>query len=74
MSATVADELLAAGSTTVAGAVAEFGISRSVLYELMQRGELIYTQLGARRLIPRIAMRRLLAAGIVGLEGAESAK
>jgi excisionase family DNA binding protein len=42
------------------------GVSRSHLYELMERGELAYSKIGRRRLLPRAELRRLLAAGMVG--------
>jgi excisionase family DNA binding protein len=74
MTATVHDDLLTAGTVTVNGAVAEFQISKSRLYELMQRGELTYSQFGGRRLIPRIALRRLIAAGMVGVKAEDGAK
>lgn len=61
-----ADELLAEGCVTVEGATREFGLGRTRLYEWMGRGELPYSQVGAKRLIPRVALRRLIAAGLVG--------
>lgn len=59
------EELLADGSVTVEGATREFGLGRTRLYEFMGRGELPYSQIGAKRLIPRVALRRLLAASLV---------
>lgn len=63
-----ASELLADGSVTVAGAKREFGLGRTRLYEWMGRGELPYSQVGAMRLIPRVALQRLIAAGLVGVD------
>jgi excisionase family DNA binding protein len=63
-----AEELLADGAVTVAGATREFGIGRTRLYELMGDGTLPYSQVGTRRLIPRVALRRLLAANLHGVE------
>ena len=60
------EELLADGSVTVEGATREFGLGRTRLYEFMGRGELPYSQIGAKRLIPRVALRRLLVASLVG--------
>lgn len=62
-------ELAAAGAVTVQGAVKEFGIGRTKLYELMTAGALPWSQLGgngSRRLIPRAALRKLLASGTKG--------
>jgi excisionase family DNA binding protein len=61
----VIDDLMADGSVTVAGATREFGLGRTRLYEWMSRGELPYSQVGAKRLIPRVALRRLIAAGFI---------
>jgi excisionase family DNA binding protein len=66
MSSARSVDLLAEGAVTVKGAVREFGIGRSRLYEMMGRGELPYSQVGTRRLIPRVALRQLIAAGMVG--------
>lgn len=63
--ANTTDELLAEGSVTVEGATREFGLGRTRLYEFMGRGELPYSQIGAKRLIPRVALRRLIAANLV---------
>jgi hypothetical protein len=63
-----AEELLIDGSVTVAGATEEFGIGRTKLYELMGNGALPYSESTGRRLIPRRAIRRLLAAGMIGVE------
>lgn len=67
MATVEAEDLLRDGSVTVQGLLKEFGIGRTRAYELMGTGQLAYTQLGARRLIPRAAVRRLLAAGLVGV-------
>lgn len=64
--ANTADDLLAEGSVTVDGATREFGLGRTRLYEFMGRGDLPYCQIGAKRLIPRVALRRLIAASLVG--------
>lgn len=59
-------DLFAEGSVTVAGLDEEFGIKRSTAYELMNAGRLPWTNVYGRRLIPRIAVRKLLASGLVG--------
>jgi hypothetical protein len=61
------DDILSEGSVTVAGATAEFGIGRTRLYSFMGSGELTYSQLGDRRLIPRKAIKKLIAAKLVGV-------
>jgi excisionase family DNA binding protein len=63
----VADDLMCKGSLTVAAAVIEFGIGRSKIYELMEDGALPYAKLddGGRRLIPRLALERLLSSKMV---------
>ena len=69
--ANTADELLAEGAVTVEGATREYGLGRTRLYEWMSRGELPYSQVGAKRLIPRVALRRLIAANLVGVNDDE---
>jgi excisionase family DNA binding protein len=66
MSNEVAVELLAQGAVTTAGLRTEYGISRSRAYELMNARQLPYTMCGRKRLIPRLAVVRLLAATMVG--------
>ncbi|MFO0806225.1 MAG: helix-turn-helix domain-containing protein [Gemmataceae bacterium] len=61
-----AADLLADGSVTVAGLKTEYGVGRSVAYELMNSGELPFTQFNKRRLIPRRAIKQLLASRLVG--------
>ncbi len=60
------DELFRDGSVTLSRAVEEFGIGRTRLYSLMNSGRLQFVQAGARRLIPRVALQRLLADCLVG--------
>jgi hypothetical protein len=59
------------GAVTVDGGKKEYGVSRSRLYDLMGKGELPYSQIGAKRYIPRRALARLLARGMVGGTDAE---
>jgi excisionase family DNA binding protein len=42
------------------------GISRSKLYEMMDRGELRYCKVGRNRRIPLVALRELAAKSLVG--------
>src|SRR5262249_30226028 len=60
------ERLFEGGSVTVTGLKVEYGIGRSVAYELMSAGRLAFTTVG-RRLIPRSAVVKLLAEGLQGL-------
>ena len=71
MSSSTSEELLSEGTVTVAGATREFGLGRTRLYQWMGNGQLPYSQVGAKRLIPRVAIRRLIAAGLVGVNEGE---
>ncbi|HEV3383920.1 MAG TPA: hypothetical protein VG097_03850 [Gemmata sp.] len=59
-------DLFDQGSVTLAGLETEFGIKRSSAYELMNTGRLPWTSVYGRRLIPRAAVRKLLASGLIG--------
>ncbi len=60
------NEELAADGFMRAREAAEFlGLSRSQIYELMNQGPLPYRRLGAARMIPRVAIQRWSALGIV---------
>jgi hypothetical protein len=59
-------DLFSEGSVTVKQLGVEFGIGRTTAYELMNAGKLPYSTATGRRLIPRVAVRRLLAGGLVG--------
>lgn len=61
-----AEELLRDGALTVGAATEYAGLSRAELYRRMERGVLPYTIQGRRRLIPRRALVRMLAAGLRG--------
>lgn len=52
--------LIEDGTVTLDGAIAEFGISRSQLYDEMKAGNLPYFQFGRRRLVPRKALKMLI--------------
>lgn len=45
------------------------GISRALAYELARRGELPTMQLGRRRVVPRTALARFVAAGTAAPAG-----
>jgi hypothetical protein len=62
----IGEELMRDGSVGVAAAVREFGVSRSMLYVWMQQGLLAYCQVGRKRVIPRRALTRVLAANMIG--------
>ena len=59
-------ELVADGLLTIPEAADFLRISRSRLYELMDRGELIYLKLGRSRRIPRRAVIELAARELRG--------
>ena len=51
---------------TIREAVAFLRLGRSTLYGLMERGDLPYARIGARRLIPRRALINLAASHLRG--------
>ena len=59
-------ELVRDGLMTVREAVAFLRLGRSTLYGLMERGDLPYASIGARRLIPRRALVDLAASHLRG--------
>lgn len=59
-------DLLADGVVSIRDAVAFAGLSRAELYRRMGAGELAHVIQGRRRLIPRRALVRMLAAGLRG--------
>jgi len=54
-------EAVAAGCFSVQQAAAFAGVSRATLYGFMGDGRLAYVKLGRRRLVPRVALEKLLA-------------
>ncbi|MBL8866607.1 MAG: helix-turn-helix domain-containing protein [Planctomycetia bacterium] len=63
----VAADLLADGSLTIDAITRQYGIGRSAIYDLMKEGKLPYSQATGRRLVPRRAVVKLLAAEMVGV-------
>jgi excisionase family DNA binding protein len=61
--------LLAEGLRTVSEAAAFIRVSRSAIYGLMGSGELAYTKIGRRRLIPHRALVELAERGLVPARG-----
>jgi hypothetical protein len=59
------EDLVEDGLLTVSEAQEFSRLSRSDLYVRMKRGELAYCKLGNRRLIPRRALVRMAARGLV---------
>ncbi len=59
-------ELVQDGLMTIREAVAFLRLGRSTLYGLMERGDLPYACIGARRLIPRRALVDLAASHLKG--------
>lgn len=66
-----AEMLAANGALTLKKATEFCGIGRSGLYEKMQAGELAFSKIGRRRLIPRQALVKLIAAGVQGGQAAK---
>jgi excisionase family DNA binding protein len=58
-------EMVADGLRTVSEAQEYTRLSRSALYAMMERGELAYTRIGRRRLIPHRALVELAQRGLV---------
>ena len=61
-----AESIFAKGAINVDRIKAEYGIGRTMTYALMNEGKLPWTKVGNRRLIPRLAIERMLAEGLVG--------
>jgi excisionase family DNA binding protein len=61
-----AEELLKDGVLSVPEAAGFMGLSRATVYRLMENGQLVFVLQGRRRLVPRRAVVRLLAAGLRG--------
>src|SRR5437899_8667061 len=59
-------ELVQDGLMTIPEAIAFLRLGRSTLYGLMERGDLPYACIGARRLIPRQALVDLAASHLRG--------
>lgn len=59
------EEMLSGGLRTIEEAKAYTRLSRATLYLLMDRGELAYTTIGRRRLIPYRALIALAARRLV---------
>jgi excisionase family DNA binding protein len=58
-------ELVDDGLETVTGAARFLGISRSLLYRLMDEGRLPFTKINSARRIPRRGLKELAAKGLV---------
>ena len=61
----IVSDVLEEGAMTIIEAVKWSGIGRTRLYMEMAEGKLLFVQQGARRLIPRKALRGLLAENLV---------
>jgi excisionase family DNA binding protein len=59
------NDLFAEGSVRPGPATKEFGVGRTQLYEWMSRGLLPFAKVGRMRLIPRAALKKLLAEHLV---------
>jgi excisionase family DNA binding protein len=65
-----AAELVADGLASIPEASKFLGISRSKLYEMMERGELRFCKLGRNRKIPWAEVRNLAARSLIGVQEA----
>ena len=63
-----ATELVSQGRLSVAESVKFTGLSRAELYVRMSRGEVKYCKEGKRRLIPKLALIKMMAASVVASE------
>jgi hypothetical protein len=59
-------DLLSDGTLGIEQAMEFSGLGRSLLYELMGCGRLPYSKVGARRVIPKRALMKILAEGLSG--------
>ncbi|MCZ7618890.1 MAG: helix-turn-helix domain-containing protein [Myxococcota bacterium] len=59
-----AEALCAEGVYSIPEAIEFCGVSRAELYRRMESGEIPHLMRGRRRLIPRVGLRRWLAAGL----------
>jgi excisionase family DNA binding protein len=60
------EQLCADGLFTVAQATQFLGLSKTMLYQLMERGRLPYVRIGRSRRIPKRVLVQLAAAHLVG--------
>jgi excisionase family DNA binding protein len=60
------EEVVRDGAVDVPEACRFTGLGRSFLYQLLEKGALLYVKRGRRRLIPRTELVRLLAEGLKG--------
>jgi excisionase family DNA binding protein len=59
-------DLFAEGAMGVPEAAKFLGMSRTGVYDLMTSGRLVFSKLGRRRVVPRVALIELLRQGAVG--------
>lgn len=64
-------QLLGDGTVGIDDAIKFTGMKRTLLYDLMTKGELQYVKVGARRLIPRKALVGLLASRLNSVSESE---
>lgn len=65
MAALSQEELVSDGLCTVKEAVEFWGVKKSLVYSLMERGEIPYVRIGRRRLIPRRFLIQFAAENLV---------
>lgn len=66
MAAGPAEDLAAQGYMKINEAVKFSTLSRATLYAMMDRGELPYSKIGGRRLIPIAGLKAAIARGMAG--------
>lgn len=59
------EELVADGLCTVNEAVQFWGVKKSLVYAMMERGDIPYVRIGRRRLIPRRFLMQFAAENLV---------
>jgi len=65
VASSTAQTVTARGSMSVVTACEFVGLGRTNLYKLMNSGKLEYSLVGGKRLIPRVALERLLTDSLV---------
>jgi len=61
------ERLVERGLVTIAEAAEFLGVGRTLIYSLMEKGELPSCKLGKRRLIPKAALTALASERLVGV-------
>ena len=62
----IKEEIVSEGLLCVSKVAAFLGVSRTTIYQLMERGELPWVKLGRARRVPRRAVIELAAKNLIG--------